>query len=354
MEKLSFDALKSFSPGQIIEMLNWLMLRLLNKVKRVPSTKNALYMHGWSLFKQERYRASLRSFISVLDLNIPRDNNLEKLKRGDRELTLDVLRVTSVVFSYLDGAQTIQEVYGKLGDRHYMPLVYSELGKLYLKNERYADSAQTYRAFVDKYPQSDLSPVFYASLIDAYIAGAFADDVLREKENYITNYGFYSEFWKQKTAKSRDYIRPYLKQYLPELARHYHARAQSGTKLLAAGRKDINAEQIKSRFIKAGNYYQEFIDTFPVDEQVPEMQFLLAESRFESGDYAKAVESYEIVAYQYPDSKRGTEAGYAAIVAHTKLLEGLNQEKPLDNDKIEAWLRLKINSQFTFCQYLSG
>jgi tetratricopeptide (TPR) repeat protein len=316
--------------------------------------KNALYMHGWSLFKQQRYRDSLRSFIGVLDLSIVKGSRVENLGRGDRELTLDVLRVMSVVFSYLDGATTIAKVFDELGDRHYMPVVYAQLGKLYLDKERYRDSAEAYRAFIEKFPSHDESPVLYAKLIDAYIAGAFSDEVLQEKEKYITYYGIRSDFWAQKTTNSRNYIRPYLKQYLPELARHYHAKAQGATKVLAAGKKTskktkpVTAQSIKARYLKAGDYYSEFIDTFPVDEQVPEMRFLLAESRFEAGEYEAAIEAYEIVAYRHANNKRSTEAGYAAIVAYGKLLSQLNQANPVDNDKVDTWLRLKIDSQLRF------
>lgn len=320
--------------------------------------KNALYMHGWSLFKQQRYRASLRSFIGVLDLNITKGSKVENLERGDRELTLDVLRVMSVVFSYLNGPTTITEVFTSLGNRHYIPVVYEQLGNLYLKKERFRDSAETYRTFILRYPQSDEAPVFYAKLIDAYIAGAFVDEVLQEKERYITNYGISSTFWVQKSAQSRSYIRPYLKQYLPELARHYHAQAQAGTKQLAASGKRTKAlskkqqqdlqQKTKAHYLKAGDYYQQYIDTFVTDEQVPEMYFLLAESRFEAGEYRAAVNAYEVVAYRFSDHKRATEAGYSAIVTYTELLQQLDQAPQNEKAKGEDWLRLKIDSQLRF------
>ncbi len=351
---------------------------------------NALYMHGWSQFKQERYRASLKSFSAVLDLNVPADNNLDSLARGQRELTQDAFRVMSVVFSYLDGPQTITEVYQSLGERHYLPLLYDNLGKLYLEKERYRDSAEAYRTFIDKYPQSDQSPAFYASLINAYREGGFPENVLEEKENYIVYYGIHSDYWQQKTAANQgaiiNTIRPSLKKYLPELARHYHAQAQRVTATLnnpvnkqpseslgslslkpslkpsskssskVRPTKKLTAKEIKQQkivaighYLKAGDYYQEFIDTFPDDGQVPEIYFLLAESRFEAQVYDRAIEAYEIVAYKYPDHKRGTAAGYSAIIAYGHLLEELELNEPEANKaEHEKWLRLKIASQLRF------
>ncbi len=333
--------------------------------------ENALYMHGWSQFKRERYRASLQSFTEVLDLNVPADNKLDNLSRGMRELTQDTFRIMSIVFSYLDGPKTISEVYDNFGERHYIGLLYDNLAKLYLEQERYKDSAEAYRTYVERYPQSDQSPVFYASLIDAYLTGGFSEDVLREKEQYIVYYGIHSEFWQSKSEESQNYIRPFLEQYLPELARHYHAKAQEKTVVLNPGaEQEIKSDETSltdnaltdktltekertelkqlaiSEYLKAGDYYQEFIDTFPEDEQVPEMHFLLAESRFEAEVYDQAIEAYEIVAYKYPDHERGAIAGYAAILSYGLYLERLPDGS--NHPDYENWLRLKIESQLRF------
>ncbi len=326
---------------------------------------NALYMHGWSQFKREHYRSSLQSFSAVLDLNVPADNNLENLRRGQRELTLDAFRVMSVVFSYLDGPQTIAQTYNAFGERHYLPLLYENLAQLYLEKERYRDSAQAYRAYIKQYPQSDRSPVFYTGLINAYLQGGFAADVLTEKENYIRYYGIHSDYWMRKSEASRDYVRPSLQKYLPELARHYHAQAQGVTEQLKTpkaiknkkgkplGRDGLEKMRVLAvtDYLKAGDYYQEFIDSFPQDDQVPEMHFLLAESRFAAEVYDEAIEVYEIVAYKYPDHQRGVEAGYAAIVSYTRLLENLPPDPVVESTEAlehERWLRLKIASQLRF------
>lgn len=335
---------------------------VINRGEQSVHYQNALYMHGWAQFKRERYRASLRSFTAVLDLNVPEDNNLDGLERGQRELTRDTFRVMSVVFSYLDGPDTIADVYSTFGERHYLPLLYDNLGQLYLEQERFRDSAETYRTFVNHYPQSDLAPVYYGRLIEAYIAGGFAEEVLVEKQRYVRNYGIHSEYWQLKSETSRDYIRPFLKTYLPELARHFHAKAQEKTARLESGetgegdapsentlskkqRREL-AESARQQYLQAGDYYMEFIETFADDAQVPEMYYLLAESRFEAEVYDQAVEAFEIVAYKYTVHPRGAEAGYAAIITYGLLLEGLPEQAA--NPDYEIWLRRKIASQLRF------
>ena len=106
--------------------------------------RNALYMHGWSQFKRNRYRDSLGSFAKVLDKLLPEPGALEQLPRSKRDIADDSLRVMSLVFSYLDGAKTIAELAAEQGERHYQHLHYQRLGDLYLDKERYQDSADTF------------------------------------------------------------------------------------------------------------------------------------------------------------------------------------------------------------------
>ena len=73
--------------------------------------QQSLYKHGWSLFKQSLTLESLPSFGGVLDRELGTHAaqarcSLESLKRADRELVEDTLRVMSIAFSYNDGAAT--------------------------------------------------------------------------------------------------------------------------------------------------------------------------------------------------------------------------------------------------------
>ena len=315
--------------------------------------RNALYMHGWTQFKRERHRASIKSFSETLDLLVPADNNLEGLERAERELANDSFRVLSLVFSYLDGPKTIEEVYSNIGERHYEPLLFDNLGVLYLEQERYRDSAEVYRTFVTRHPQHDLAPSYSGKLISAFEAGDFPELVLKEKEIYVNAYGIHSDYWQGKAGSVHAQIRPFLKQYLNELARHYHALAQGSKRAATAKKKGLAkqaaakervalAAEAKQFFTLAGNYYQAYVDTFPQDQKVAEMTYLLAEARFEAEDFEQAITAYEIVAYQHAKDKRAPEAGYSAILAYDERL------KQLPVEQHENWQRLKIESELRF------
>jgi tetratricopeptide (TPR) repeat protein len=81
----------------------------------VPYHDRALYMQGWSQFKQARLEDALRSFFAVLDLKIAGKEGeggietLAGLTRADRELVEDTFRVTSISLANLKGAESIPE-----------------------------------------------------------------------------------------------------------------------------------------------------------------------------------------------------------------------------------------------------
>jgi len=316
--------------------------------------QNALYMHGWSQFKRDSYRAGLISFSKMLDQLIPADNNLESLSRAQQELVNDTFRVMSVSFTYLEGPSTLNDLFkNQLGERHYLPLLYDHLGQLYLSLERYRDSADAYRAFVHAYPNAIQAPAFHGKLIKVFEKGNFSEQVLEEKENYVERYGVKSQYWNTGGKDLQDQIKPYLSQYLKELAQYHHAMAQA---LLSKQKKQSSKnkasknsryqqqqeQQLKAKtqqhFIRAGDYYQAFVDSFPQDKAVAEMLFLLAESRYEAGSYQQAISAYETVAYQYPKDKRAADAGYAAVLAYQHLLQD-GTDKNQQQQKIESALR---------------
>lgn len=297
-----------------------------------PYYTNALYMQGWSRFKQGDYGQSIGPFIATLDQLMPADNHLEQLPRGEAELVQDCFRVLAVIFSYLDGAPAIAAASDQYGERPYQHLIYQQLGDLYLSQERYRDSAETYKAYTDAYPASRVAHEMQLRVIESYAAGGFADLIVEEKQHYVELFSVSELYWEQSSDDTREAIRPRLQLYIEELARYNHALAQH------AGGDGKHSELAVEHYRAAGNYYQLFIDSFPEDSRAPDMGFLLAESRFEAGDYPRAIASYEWVAYSFSDHGRAADAGYAAILAWQRVA---TEDSPAEQqrERIDSELR---------------
>lgn len=307
--------------------------RVIDYGPSTPYYVKSQYMHGWSQFKQRQYRGSIASFTATLDELMPRNNQIEQLARGERELAEDCLRVLAVVFSYLEGAETIAAAYDEIGVRPYQHLFYEALGEHYLKQERYRDSAETYKGFTTQYPDSKFAHLLQLRVVESYEAGGFPDLIVEEKKHYVELFGVSAPYWRFSNPAAKDAILPKLKMFIRELASYHHALAQDLSKKAKKGK---NAKLAQEHYAQAGDYYQLFVDSFPTDDEVPDMGFLLAESRLESGAYRAAITAFEWVAYEYNTYDKAADAAYSAILAYGNLIDS---GSPLQSERIDSELK---------------
>ena len=319
------------------------------KGKGTPFQMNAVYMQGWSKFKRGHYREAIASFTEVLDNTLIEGKTLEDLSNSQRNLVADTLRVCSISFSYLDGAESINEIYadtsenGIGGPRHYQYMLYMNLGDLYLEKKRYRDSADTYRHYVKLFPTTDQAPSFSSKAIEVYNLGNFPSLILPAKEEYVRTYGIHSEFWAIRDDNARNIIRPTLKIYLEELSSYYHAKAQALEESKEEGNK--STENPVTVYLTAAELYQQYVLTFPKDARAAEMNFLMGEAYYSAGKLDTAVDAYEAVAYNYLDKKRGAEAGYAAILTMQQIM------KTAAPEQLDYWKKRHITSGISFADY---
>ena len=327
-----------------------------------PYYHNALYMLGWALFKQNHYRQATDAFLATLDaFPHSRVDGFEALERGEKELIKDCYRILGVTFSYREGAASIDEVEGGLNQRGYLPDLYDALARLYLSQERYQDSATTYKAFTEKYPQADQSHEFFVRAIDMVQKAGFIEAVLEEKQQYTERFAIGSDYWLRHPPQVKEKIAGHLQEFIPQLAKYYHARAQQfQTALSGKPVKNVKALSKKQRvdirekmladFARAATFYQQYIDSFPEDKKRPEFQFLLAEALHDSDNFADAIYHYEQVAYDFPapafDNSHAMEAGYAAILAYGELI-GRAAE---DTSAADTWRRKQVGSEIRYTE----
>jgi tetratricopeptide (TPR) repeat protein len=296
--------------------------------------EQSLYKLGWSLFKQSENEASFEPFLRVLDLKLVdagRPGGVAdpaELARADRELVQDTFRVLSIGFSYVDGQETLDGVVARRGELPYAHMLYAELGDLYVGKQRYTDAADTYRAFVKRYPDHERAPLLQMQAIEAYRKGGFAQLVLDGKKEFVERYRLGSSFWAERTPAGFPLVARELKTNLTDLAQYYHAEAQRSKK--------------KADYHEAARWYREFLQSFPDDPESPGTNFLLADTLFESEDFRAAALEYERTAYAYPFHDKSADAGYAALVCYERVAKGADGAAAAD------WNRQRLESQQRF------
>ena len=188
------------------------------------------------MFKQQLYEDSLTSFFGLLDRQLGTDNAASgdrdpavlyaAMGRAQQELVDDTFRVLSIGFSYLDGPESISRHFNRRGARPYAFIAYTNLGDLYLEQERYQDAADAYHAFVELDPYHAKAPLLQVEVVEAFKKGAFADLVLEGKENFVETYGPGSPYWQRFTFEQQPEVVAHLKSNVTDLAAYHHAEAQ--------------------------------------------------------------------------------------------------------------------------------
>ena len=270
--------------------------------------EQSLYKHGWSLFKQSLTEESLPSFGGVLDAKLMGPGNkpvrIEDLKRADRELVEDTLRVMSITFSYAEGSQSLDQYVAKQGVRPYSYLLYSRLGDLYVDKQRFQDAAATYRAYVQRDPYSDHAPNLAMQEIEAYRKAGFSQLELDGKHEFVQHYNFGSPFWQGRDRAQYPTVVQELKTNMKDVAVYFHATAQKSKKI--------------DDYQEAAKWYRDYLKSFPDDPDSAETNYALAETLFESHQYADAATEYERTAYNYPKNQKSATAAYASLVSYQK------------------------------------
>jgi cellulose synthase operon protein C len=297
--------------------------------------EQSLYKLGWSQFKLGWYEDSLTPFFELLDGKIGNtevgegDTRLATLSRADRELVEDAFRVLSIGFSYMQGAESIDSFLAQREMPAYSYVIYSNLGDLYLEQERFQDAAETYEAFVNQDPYHPKAPVLQVRVIEAYKQGGFPSLVLDGKRGFVERYGMDGPFWARNPREQNEAVVGHLKSNLTDLAQYYHAEAQRDGK--------------KSDYQQAANWYRKYLAYFPGEADTANTNFLLAEILFESEEYSDAVVEYERTAYDYPPHEKSAEAGYAALLAYRE------QENLLQDGTVKtAWHQAFLDSGLKF------
>ncbi|WP_088286754.1 tetratricopeptide repeat protein [Ideonella sp. A 288] len=283
-----------------------------------PFLDRALYMQGWSRYKQGRLDEALDAFFGVLDVKLggrPTGDDsgderpiaeLPGLTRADRELLEDTLRVVSLSLDGLQGAASIAGHVHSDRREAYAWRVYEQLGELYLRQGRSKDAADTFARFAQVQPTAPQAPLAQSRVIAIYEASGFDGLALAAKRDFVVAHGAASAM-RQSNPAGWLRAQPRVHEHLAALARHHHAVAQTS-------RREADVDE-------AVRWYGALLEAFPNDRQAPAARFLLAELLAEAGRHAPAAAEYERSAYAPLRHAHSADAGYAALLARGELVK---------------------------------
>ena len=307
-------------------------------VKNHPDSlfyEKSIYKYGWSQFKQNRYRDAIDSYIAVLDINakaqkLDGKSLGQNLNRAEKELLDDVVRVASLAFFYEDENISLSQYFKNAGNRTFEPMIYFNLGELYLNAKQFIKAAELFLTFGQQHPFSEYTPEFHQKAITSYQSAGLTSMVLKQKVAFVNRYSVGSDYWRLQSFELHRDLAQTLINHLRDLTSHFHAQARASKK--------------SSDFKVSADWYRKYLKIFPQNPQVAKINFLLAENLFDARQYSLAVDEYEYTAYHYRNHRYSAEAGYAALLSYDAIFQNkkLNQDNVLQQKRVASALKFSL------------
>ena len=267
-----------------------------------PWLDRALYMQGWSRYRQGRWNDALESLFGVLDLKLG-DASPDTLSRAEQELVDDSLRVTALSLEQLQGAAAIDAHVQSERRRTYAWRVYDHLATLYQRQGRVRDATDAYQRFAQSQPLTLQAAKAQQRVIELQDAAGFNAQALQARRDFVLAHAPGSD-WARATEPS-DEVQRWWRDHVDTLARHHHAQAQ----------RTQNAADVDD----AHRWYRLALDHGDPARR-GERRFLLAELLFDAGRFEPALAAYDDAAYGDADHARRADAAYAGLLSRDRLL----------------------------------
>ncbi|MEH6569071.1 MAG: tetratricopeptide repeat protein [Halioglobus sp.] len=300
-----------FSTGNYLEAARSYQL-VVDMGPRTPPYQQSLYKLGWSLFKQENYRASLDPAFLFLDLKLPASKPYAQpagiLPGADGEQVADMFRVISMSFSQLGGLSAAERYLASNKQHSYQRQIYRELAGLYEKREQTGETAEVLMTLARSEPLNAEAPRLTARVISLYGKAGFQNRSTAMKIELVQTYGRESDFWTQHSPENFPDIVALVRTSLRQLADLFH------TETLRTGAPG-SADQ-------AEHWYREYLAANENAADTSQMRLKLAELLYEIKRYPDALKEYDLAANSGDLDLQTTEAAaLGAIYASEQILK---------------------------------
>lgn len=267
--------------------------------------EKSLYKRGWSRFKQEFYIEAVDDFLQVVKYN--KFNDYDKLGKSKKNLFDEYFRAIGLSFSYMGGAEPLNEYFKTNGKFRYLYYTYAHVSDVYVKQERYSDAVNTLNYFARQNPKSDHVPEAYLKAISIWKSGGFSDKMNAALAPFYAAYHPDSAYWhNKKKVDPRIYklVKTELKNHILTVTANHHKRF-----LLTKKHSD---------FKNAYDWYNKYLDHYSAYAKKDNIHYLLGTLLAENRNYKAAIQHFEQAAF---DSNLiiNNDAAYESIILASRL-----------------------------------
>ena len=268
--------------------------------------EKSLFKRGWARFKQEYYLEAIDDFLEAVSYhNFDKYNDLSQ---NQLEQFNEYFRAIGLSFSYLGGAQPLNEYFNDNPGFKYIYYTYSHVSDIYLKQYRYSDAADTLEYFIKNHKNSEDIPISELKIIDIWKQGGFSKIAAEKITEYYDKYNPESKYWLSKHATSEIYTKSNkaLKENILLASSYYH-------KLFIKHKKI-------SDFKIADTWYLRYLKYYSSSAQKDNVYYQYASLLSINHQYSSALKNYEMAAYD-GSIILNKNAAYATITITNQLFK---------------------------------
>lgn len=244
--------------------------------------ERALFKRGWSRFKQAFYEEAIDDYLRAVTYH--KFDDIEKLNKSEKERFNEYFRAIGLSFSNLGGASFLHEFFENQSDYIYLYHTYSVISDIYLKQERYSDSVNVLDEFISRYPNSQNLPEAQLKIVSAWQKGGFSANLFNSVELLYQKYNLNAQYWKNNQGSDvKRLIAKSLKSYILLMSEHFHARYQK------SGSDEY--------YLSAAKWYSRYLTDYDAYARKDKVYFKYAELLRERKENKKALDYYELAAY---------------------------------------------------------
>jgi TolA-binding protein len=285
--------------------------KIISNYPDAPMYNYALYKLGWVYYNLTEFRKAIETFHSVVDAikGAKAEGKVEFREQALNDLVLSYVEVEN-------GWEEALEYFLKEVDEENAYAKLHVMGELYVAQGKDVDALELYYHFIKKFANGKRVPEYYQTIMDIANKQAdwvFIERVLKEMMTYFKK----ESAWRTANKNEPEAVDGALKmveEYIFYVANHFHVNADG---LEQKG----NKTESEPLYMKAAEYYAEYLKWFPDSGRSYEINFWYAEILyFNLSDYENAVVQYEFVIEKDKKGKFVEDAALGVIYCYEELM----------------------------------
>lgn len=261
----------------------------------------ALYKYGWCLYNVGEYEQSIKTFQATVAFS----SKSKKISLKEDALK-DMVRPYAEAGNVDDAERYFKNI---VKDKKYYIMVLSRLSSIYDEQDRSEDAIKIYRKLLTEEPNDRRAPSWQKQIVEAYKKLNNKDAVREEVLVLVKKYADPEASWvkaNQKESSDLESARQTSEFNLKRLLVEYHTEARK-----------TNAKQT---WTIVAELYPIYLKYFPKAEDSYNMRFNYAEMLYDTKQYTKAGDQYQIVADTDPKGSHFEDSSYGAVACFGALL----------------------------------